>query len=221
MKILKSLNYVYSLRHLESLIGISYQNLWKYINMLTIPSDEIAIDILTKLNNLKIVEKTINEFVDKNKDNVNRLASDIGFLSLYVLKIEDYLKEQDISTVIPLSDYAIPFAAILAWELGLRLCTPMFSKGIKDPKIKIVWYYSSLDGELKLFPLSRICVDEEADVLLVDIMLNDVEKIKAVAQLLKSSNINVKGVATVYVTKECAELISKTLTSSVFYISVI
>lgn len=189
--------------------------------MLAIPSDEVAMDILDKLNNLKIVDKTISDFVYNNKDNTHKLASDVGFLSLYILKIEDYLKEQDISSAIPLSDSSIPFATILAWELGLKLCVPIFSRKVKDPKVKIVWYYSYQNNELELFLLPKVCLEDASDVLLVDIILNDIEKLKAVSQLLKSSEVNVKGVVSIYISRDCLDFINKMLTQLVLYVSVI
>lgn len=220
LKILRALNYIYSLRYLESLIDISYQNLWKYVNMLAIPSDEVAIDILNKLNNLKIVDKAITDIINNNRNNIYKIASDIGFLSLYVLKIEDSLKEYDIGIAIPLSEYSVPFSTILSWELGLRLCTPIFSRKVREPKIKIMWYYSQQENELELFLLPKTCIDEESEALLVDISLNDIEKLKAVLQLLKSSEISVKAIVTIYIGKECLEFLDKT-NVNIIYISVI
>ncbi|MEM4959017.1 MAG: hypothetical protein QXX12_03980, partial [Nanopusillaceae archaeon] len=99
MKMLKALNYLYSLRHLETLLDVPYQNIWKYVNMIAIPSDEIAMDIITKLNNMKVIDRAISDIVDKYKDNIYGIASDIGFLSIYSLKLEDMLENIDIGLI--------------------------------------------------------------------------------------------------------------------------
>lgn len=217
VKMLKALNYIYSLRHLESLLDVPYQNIWRYINMIAIPSDDVAVDIINKLSNMKIIDKTISEIANKYKDNVYGAASDIGFLSIYALKIEEVLEDVDINIVLPISDYAIPFASILAWELGAKICIPSFSRKIKDTKIKAMWYYSLRSNELELFVLPKTCSEENTEIFLVDVLLNDVEKFKTVLLLLKSSNTKVKGLATVYINNECLDYANKNVLSLVLY----
>ncbi|MEM4553525.1 MAG: hypothetical protein QXI86_04755 [Ignisphaera sp.] len=221
MKMLKALNYLYSLRHLETLLDIPYQNIWKYVNMIAIPSDEIAMDIITKLNNMKIIDRAISDIVDKYKDNIYGIASDIGFLSIYSLKLEDMLENIDIGLIIPLSEYAIPFASILAWELGAKLCIPPFSRKIIDTKIKVAWYYSSRNNELEFFLLPKMCIDEDVEIFLVDILIDDLEKLKTISLLLKSSNMKVQGIATVYISTDCLDFAITGITSSVFYVTTI
>lgn len=221
MKILKALNYIYSLRHLESVMDISYQNLWKYVNMLSIPSDEVANDIISKLNELKVVDKTIADFAEKYRGSVHRLASDIGFLSLYVLKVEDHLRDLDVDMVLPLSEHSVPFATILSWELGIKICVPVFGRKVRDPRVKVVWYFSQPDNELELFLLPRLCTEEGSNVLLADIAIDDVEKLKAIVQLLRSSDMDIKGVVTVYLCKECLDYIGKNITQSTYYVLVV
>ncbi|MEM4513996.1 MAG: hypothetical protein QXZ41_05795 [Ignisphaera sp.] len=221
MKILRALNYIYSLRHLESLLEIPYQSLWKYINMLSIPSDEVTANILAKLNELKLIDQTINDFMSMHKNNVHELVSDIGLLSLYALKLEDDLRDQDIDIIIPISEDSIPFATILAWELGLKMCIPFFdTKKVEDSKIRVTWYHSHYNN-IELFIISTTCVDD-LNVLLADTVLDDVEKLKAILHLLKSGNSKLKGVVTVYIGKDCLNFIEKhPLQSVTYYIAVI
>lgn len=221
MKILKALNYVYSLRQLESFLEIPYQNLWKYMHMLTIPSDEVVTDIVSKLNEFKLIDKTINDIVNTYKGKVHELASDIGFLSLYVLRVEDTLRDQDIDIVLPLSEESTSFATILAWELGLKMCLPIFNPKIREAKVKVIWYISNREKEVKLFILPSTCI-EKTSVLLAAVMLDDVDKLKTVFHVLKQSDANVKGIISIYMDKECLDYLKNSLPqTSVMYATVI
>lgn len=189
--------------------------------MLSIPSDEVTANILARLSELKLIDKTINEFINMHKNNIHELVSDIGFLSLYTLKLEDDLREQDIDVIIPISGGSVPFATILAWELGLKTCIPFFDAKVEDSKVRVTWYHSHYNNNIKLFIISTTCVDD-LNVLLVDTVLDDIEKFKAILHLLKSGNSNLKGVVTIYVGKECIDFIEKhALQSIIHYIAVI
>lgn len=221
MKILKALNYLYSLRQLETFLDIPYQSLWKYIHMLTIPSDEIVTDIVSKLNENKLIEKTINNMINTYKDNINDLASDIGFLSLYILKIEDTLRDIDADTVIPISENSIPFATILAWELGLKICTPIFEPKVGETKVKVVWYISSNEKEVKLFIVPSTCL-EKTNAILTTITLKDVDKLKAVLHILKQSDAEAKAIVSIYINKDCLDHIKNLLPQTqILYATVI
>lgn len=221
MKMLRALNYIYSLRQLESILDIPYQNLWKYIHMLTIPSDEVVIDIISKLSEGKLIEKTINDMAKVYRDKIHDLASDIGFLSLYIFKIEDILRDVGADIVLPISENSIPFATILAWELGLKMCLPIFESKVGETKVKVIWYISNTEREVKLFITPSTCL-EKTNTILVTITLDDVDKLKAVLHILKQSDSEVKAIVTIYITKECLDYIKNSLPQAlVTYIVVV
>ncbi len=61
IKLLSVLNYRYSLRDLQSLLGIPYQTLWKYISLTTMPEEETSRKILQRVEELKLIDKLVME----------------------------------------------------------------------------------------------------------------------------------------------------------------
>ena len=189
--------------------------------MHTIPSDEVAKNIIAKLTENNVIEKTLMDHMERNTDNVYAIAHNLGILSLYTLKLEEAVRDIEADLVIPLSEYAIPFATILSWEYGLQLCTPLFGKKIRDPRVKILWYYSQEDKEIDFIVIPKMCVDKGSGIVLSDIVLNSADKLRTAVHMLNTNDSTVKGVITFYITKDCLKLLQELEIPFVHYIAVI
>lgn len=89
LNLLHALNYFYSLRDLEEIIGVSFQNLWRYVNLLSVPEEKTTEKILSKIQELNLVEETVRKALSDADVEIWSLAREPSFLRLFSLIIED------------------------------------------------------------------------------------------------------------------------------------
>ncbi len=221
IKILRALNYFYSLRDLEKILDIPFQNLWKYINFLGIPSDEVVQDIKNRLREKKIVDELLYDMARKYRDMPQHIARNVGFIELYSLVIEERLGDEEVDYIFSLSQEAIPLATAISIELGCELCIPLVNRNIIEENVKILWYYSPTDQSIKHILIPRDCLHQHKRFLLVDLIINEKDKLSKIISILNTSDISVIGITTVYISKECIDFINKNKYSPPFYLYVV
>jgi len=221
IKILRALNYFYSLRDLEKILDIPFQSLWKYINFLGIPSDEVVEDIKNKLSEKKIIDELLYDIAKKYRDMPQHIARNIGFIELYSLVIEERLGEEEIDYVFSLSQEAIPLATAISIEMGCELCIPLVNRNIIEENVKILWYYSPMEQSIKYILIPRDCLHQHKKFFLVDLMINEKDRLSKIISILNMNDISIIGIATVYISKECIDLINKNKYSNLLYLHVI
>jgi len=221
VKVLKALNKFYSLRDLEQVLDIPFQNLWKYINLIGMPSDEVAENLLEKFSKLKIVDEILSSESKKAKNTPQYIASNIGFLELYVVKIGRELRKRDIDVVVALSYNAIPFATLLSIEVDSDMCIPISNEHLATETVKSLTYFSHSLKRVEMLIYPRYCMKEGKKVFLTDVLLADIDKVESVNSLIKSREGEVEGLATVYITREVLERISQFNIKTVYYLDVI
>lgn len=221
VKVLKALNKFYSLRDLEQVLDIPFQNLWKYINLIGMPSDEVAENLLEKFSKLKIVDEILSSESKKAKNTPQYIVSNIGFLELYVVKIGRELRKRDIDVVVALSYNAIPFATLLSIEVDSDMCIPISNEYLATETVKSLTYFSHSLKRVEMLIYPRYCMKEGKKVFLTDVLLADIDKVESVNSLIKSREGEVEGLATVYITREVLERISQFNIKTVYYLDVI
>lgn len=204
IKVLRALNYFYSLRDLEKALNVSFQNLWRYINALAIPSDSIASQIMSRLEQLKLVDRVLRDVVVKYRSAPALLASNMGFLVLCSVTMEEKLRDLDIEYVLAASEEAVPLATVLSLEMGAELCAiPLHSEVPRD-EVKIFWYYSTQKRGYELMLIPKACLHAGKRVYVVDIVLSDLDKLASLISFIEHHDVAVEGAFAVYVDRAVA-----------------
>ncbi|MEM0006331.1 MAG: hypothetical protein QXJ22_01705 [Ignisphaera sp.] len=223
LKMLKALNFFYSLRELEEMLNIPFQSLWKYVNFIGVPSDEIANEIIERISKSRIVENTLVEMAKSNSNNYYSLVRNIGFIELFTLVVEEMLRKLniDIDCIFSLSQEGAPIATSLALELGSEICFPLTNRNIREDVAKIVWYYSYSEREYKYMLIPRECIHRDERVHIVDVAMDDSEKLKLIISLMRTNGVEVVGFSTVYISSECLKVLEENNTQILYYTHII
>ena len=221
VKILRALNKFYSLRDLEKILDVPFQSLWKYINLIGMPSEEVAEAILSKISKFRIVDEILTAKAKEFRVAPYNLSTDIGFLELYAIKIGNSIRDRDIDLIMALSQEAIPLATILGIELNTNLCTPIPNENLVSENFKILTYYSQTFKEVKMLIYPKQCIKEGRKVFLVDFALLDIDKLEAVNAAIKSRDGEIDGVATVYISKCVLVRLIQFNIKNVYYVDIL
>ena len=183
-KVLTLLNQFYSLRDLEALLGVPFQSLWRYLNLVSIPRRSTVDKILRRAEELKLVDKLVDEVVNRVGD-VSALSGDPRFLRLFSAIVSREITKR-IDIVVPLSLEAIPLATVLALETGSTICY-LYSHEARSSLSEhyIVAHYVSRSRELKFIAIPKSCLRPRSRVALVDTVLDDQNKVSTVIDLLR------------------------------------
>ncbi|MCS7110711.1 MAG: hypothetical protein N3D82_01960 [Ignisphaera sp.] len=223
LKILKALNSFYSLRELEEMLSIPFQSLWRYVNFIGVPSDEIANEIIEKISKLRIIESTLVKMAKSSNSNYYNLIKNTGFIELFALAVDEKLKkiDTDVDYVFALSEEGIPIATSLALELGTEICFPLVNRNIQEDVAKIIWYYSHSEKEYKYMLIPRECIHRDKKVYVVDIFMEDIERVKSVTTLMRMNGVEILGFSTIYISKDCLKILEEYNTGVLYYLHVI
>ncbi|NHW44679.1 MAG: hypothetical protein HA491_02975, partial [Candidatus Verstraetearchaeota archaeon] len=119
LELLHALNFFYSLRDLEEVLGVPFQSLWRYVNLLSVPEEKTTEKILSKIQELNLVEGAVRKALSDADVEIWSLAREPSFLRLFSLIIEELVEKEgvEVDVVVPLSEYAIPLASVVSMEL--------------------------------------------------------------------------------------------------------
>ncbi|WFO74950.1 hypothetical protein J4526_07720 [Desulfurococcaceae archaeon MEX13E-LK6-19] len=186
LRVLDALNCFYSLRDLEKLLEVPFQNLWKYVNLLTVPEEKTAEKILRRIQELRLIEKAVDGLFEENSDDIWGVARNPGFLRLFSLVIEDFVQGMGVNTIVPMSEYAIPLASIVAMELDMEIC-PALQHSIKYEKegFHVTHYVSRKTGEYCILAMPRKCLHKGVKALLLDIAVEELDRVAAIASTIR------------------------------------
>jgi len=159
LQALQALNRFYSLRDLEKLLGVPFQNLWKYVNMLSIPEEKTVEKSLQKMKEANLIEKALQKALEKVKGNVWRLPRNVGFLKLYAFIAKELLGDVNIEYVLGMSEYSSPLATALALSLDSNVCIVKSHASYED-FTAVTWYRSGLRRGIRFLALPRECMQE-------------------------------------------------------------
>jgi adenine/guanine phosphoribosyltransferase-like PRPP-binding protein len=221
VKILKALNKFYSLRDLEQVLGVPFQNLWKYINLIGMPSNEVVENLMGRFSKLKIVDEVLSSESKKARSTPQNTALNIGFLELYAIKISRELRNRGVDIVLALSHDAIPFATLLSIEIDSDICIPVSNENLVTESVKPLTYFSHSLKRVEMLIYPRHCVKEGKKAFLTDIQLIDVDKMEAVVSMIRAREGKIEGLATVYIAKEVVARLSQFSIKIAHYLEVI
>ena len=196
IKLLSLLNYRYSLRDLQTLLGIPYQTLWKYVSLSNMPEEKTSEKIVKRIEELQLLEKFVMETIEEARNDPYDIARKPGFLKLFTIMVRNMLYDVKVGVVIPVSEYALMPATALALELRCDICPALASHPLK--RWKGFFTTSFMDnGKHVSVAIPRHCLKSKNRALMVDIVLEGPDKVDAFLGLLRSARIEASGVATV------------------------
>ncbi|NPA96712.1 MAG: hypothetical protein GXO32_03830 [Crenarchaeota archaeon] len=210
-KALTALNRFYSLRDLEQLLGVPFQSLWKYVNLVSVPRRSTVERILRRVEELGLVERAL-EIAASSAKSIEALVSDPGFLRLFSIAVARALARGGarVDTLIPLSVVGIPLATALALEIGACICAA------RDHDVRlhgrdsyVATPYVSSSRELRIVALPRNLLRPRSRAALVDAVLEDETKAVAVADLARRRGCSVVALVTIFETPSARALAEK------------
>jgi len=184
LEILSVLNSFYSLRRLEPLLGIPYQVLWRYINLLNVPEEKTAEKIVEIVDKLKLLEKAAEEAYLKFEGDIYRLARYAGFIKLCSLLIENAVKELGVNYVYSASLEALPLASAVAVKLEAEICPTTCYFRCEGKGVATINYVSRAHREIRFITVPKSCLQSERKAIVVDIVVDDLDKLAALKTLM-------------------------------------
>jgi adenine/guanine phosphoribosyltransferase-like PRPP-binding protein len=221
IKTLKALNRFYSLRDLEQMLGVPFQSLWKYINFVGMPSDEVAEEILNKLAKLRIVEEILIGEAKKYRAMPQHITSNMGFLELYTIKLSQEISNKDVDLVIASSLLASPLAILLGQEINADLCLPLPNENIHSDSVKVLTFFSTYQKKIELLLYPKHCIREKRRTIITDIVVEDASRIESIVNMVRSKEGEVEAIATVYIGRNVLEVLSQLNLRHSYYIEVL
>ena len=188
IKLLTLLNYRYSLRDLQALLGIPYQTLWKYVSLKCMPEERTSRRIAERIEELKLLEKLVEEAVSAARENPYDLVRRPGFLALFTLMVSNALHDVRVGVVVPMSEYALMLATVLAMELHCEVC-PALREGPPTRKGYYTTYFSEC-GKAIIAGIPKHCLKDKGRAVLVDVVLDSVDKVEAFLAVLRSARVD-------------------------------
>jgi len=188
IRILRVLSYYYSFRDLEEILGVHFQNLWKYVNLHSMPEKDTAERILSKVRELKLVDRILDEELSKAGRELHILAREPGFLELFTLKFLDFMEREGVDkldSVIALSCDAISLATVIALNVRAPTCYLMERGRLEKGGLIAAQYKSRKYLELKLLAVPKACLGGGDAIALVDIELDDIDSIIALSDVVR------------------------------------
>jgi len=185
IRVLTLLNQFYSLRDLEKILGIPFQSLWRYLNLVSVPRRSTMDRILRRVENLRLLDRLLEEAM-KGVEDLSLLSCDPRFLKLFSMVVTSDLRRDAVDVVVPLSLEAVPLATALSMEIGSPMCY-LYSHEARGSICEhyIVAHYVSNTRELRFIAIPKRCLRPRSRVALVDSVVDDLAKVSTVVELLR------------------------------------
>jgi len=206
IKLLTLLNYRYSLRDLQSLLGIPYQTLWKYVSLTCMPEERTSRRIAERIEELKLIDRLVEEAVEAAREDPYDLVRKPGFLTLFTLMVRNLLHDLKVGVVVPTSEYALMLATALAMELHCEVC-PALREGPLARKGYYATHFSEC-GRAVMVGVPRHCLKDKGRAVVVDVVLDSLDKVEAVLAVLRSARVDAVLVASVTMSEEVSDAVA-------------
>jgi len=189
VRLLNALKSFYTFRDLELMLDVPQQALWRYVNFLTVPEESTAKKILRKIEELRLIEKVVDDMVrpnSKGQVEVWRLTHNIGFLDLLGFWVTLIPKIDDVDVILAYPEDSSPLATSIAYWIRVNLCVATRKANATfSSKYVVETYQSEVDGSVEYLAIPKGCIDKEDYVLMVTNNLNDVNMFNAVYALVR------------------------------------
>ncbi len=206
IKLLTLLNYRYSLRDLQTMLGIPYQTLWKYVTLVNMPEEKTSAKIVDRIEELNLLEKFVRETVEEARNDPYDIVRKPGFLTLFTMMVKNVLYDVKVGVIVPMSEYALMLATALSLELRCDVCPALANHPLKRCKGFFTTCFTDNEKHVSV-AVPKHCLKNKNRALLVDVVLQDTDKVEAFLGLLRSARVEVSGVAAVISGKNVEEFV--------------
>ncbi|MEM0365884.1 MAG: hypothetical protein QXD80_01150 [Acidilobaceae archaeon] len=203
--LLRVLSYYYSFRDLEKMLGIHFQSLWRYATLNSVPEKDTAERILYKVRELNIIKSIIDNELNGAEGEYHILARSPGFTNILAYIITDTINfnsNMKLNSIIALSHDAISLATTIALNTEAKICYIQSESKLERGGFLTIHYKSKKYKELKSIIIPKDCIGEETNIAIVDIKLDDIDKILAVEGLAKKTKSKITLAAFIIADKE-------------------
>ncbi|MCX8196230.1 MAG: hypothetical protein N3F67_04050 [Acidilobaceae archaeon] len=184
IRLLRVLSYHYSFRDLEKYLGISFQSLWRYATLNSVPEKETAEKILARAGSAKLIESIVESLLEKNEGEYHVLLRSPGFVSASA-HLAMSLAREDLDAVVALSPEALSVATQIAMEREATICHILNEARLEKGGLLATHYRSRKERSLKSLIVPKECI-EESSVAAVDVEL-DSDKVLALDYLVRKN----------------------------------
>ncbi len=189
VRLLNALKCFYTFKDLEELLNVPQQVLWRYVNSLTVPEENTARRILNRIEELKLVEKIIDQRVKVRDGRVVekwRFYENVGFLDIFSFYVLTIIRIDDVDTVLGFPEDSTPLATSVAQWLRAYLCIATRNALATDGSKFITEVCTSqVTNTVEYLAVPRGCLERGDLTLLVTDVLNDTELLGAAIRLVR------------------------------------
>jgi len=201
VRLLNALKCFYTFKDLEELLNVPQQVLWRYVNFLTVPEEGTARRILNRIEELKLVEKIIEQRVRVSNGKVVekwRFYENVGFLDIFSFYVLTIVRIDDVDTVLGFPEDSTALATSVAQWLRAYLCVATRNALTSDgTKYVTEVCTSQVTGRVEYLAVPRGCLEKGDLVLLVTDVLNDAELLGTAVRLVRKAQAEPWGLVAV------------------------
>ena len=197
VKLLNALKGFYTFKKLENLLGISSQVLWRYTSLVSVPEKNTAEKIVNKLEELKLIDKTIEKMIIENKYsfiNTIRLNYDVNFLNIIGYKVWKFGRGNEITVITTTSRNGDPLITIIAEWLKARICPTKRELLLETEKYSFKHYISRTKNSYSQIYVPKNVLKKEDRALIVEDIVKYGESTGALIDLLRELGVHIWGI---------------------------
>lgn len=200
VRLLSSLKGFFTLKELESKLGIPYQVIWRYISLKNTPEKNTARKIIEKIESLNLIEEALKRNLRVNRHNYIetwRFMNNYKFLDLMGYVISSFIGEDEVDLLLSYPSSSFPLALIASDWLGAKAVNCMEQADLSmEPYLRSSYISVERKKVIELYvPAHAIGLDDK--VLLVRDVVKDLASLEAIADVISEAGAKLWGVFSV------------------------
>ncbi|RDD53085.1 MAG: hypothetical protein BA066_06260 [Candidatus Korarchaeota archaeon NZ13-K] len=197
VRLLSSLKGFFTLKELESKLGIPYQVIWRYISLKNTPEKTTARKIIERIESLNLIEEALRRNLRLNEHNYIeswRFMNNYKFLDLMGYVISSFVGGEDVTLLLAHPQTSLPLALIASDWIDARALSCLESADLSIGPYLRGSYLSMERGRVVELYLPAQGVRQNDKVLLVKDVVKDLASLDAIMELMSASGARLWGV---------------------------
>ena len=197
VRLLSSLKGFFTLKELESKLGIPYQVIWRYISLKNTPEKTTARKIIERIERLNLIEEALMRRLRVNEYNYIetwRFMNDYKFLDLMGYVVSSFLGDEEVDLLLAHPTRSFPLALIASDWIGARALSCLEQADLSlGPYLSSSYLSLDRGRVVELYiPARGIRVNDK--VILIKDVVKDLASLEAVMDLMTESGAKLRGV---------------------------
>lgn len=197
VRLLSSLKGFFTLKELESKLGIPYQVIWRYISLKNTPEKNTARKIIERIESLNLIEEALRRNLRVNRHNYIetwRLMSNYKFLDLMGYVISSFVGEEEVDLILSYPSTSFPLALIASDWLGTKAINC-----VEQADLSVESYLKSSYTSVERRRVVELYVPAQAiglndKVVLVRDVVKDLASLEAILDIISDAGAKLWGV---------------------------